>query len=237
VSPPVTLSFFARPADVPLLLERLNADPQIAFIVPEGLTPEQVIKDFALKQIPPGTKAASLVLVCIHSDYRQRWRAVRHVESLAEGTQSLWHVPAGPLPLLTADGSLPERMIPDPWAGWTEEKPACMPYTAYFGPNWPAEIRLDLWTHKHGYDLGASALAWAGGPVQTQRWFKEMEVWFSQHAARLSAPRWQDPDGTQIFWAFPAALEDLKAGVKYYARGFDLDDSVRNAVPPAPAPR
>jgi hypothetical protein len=235
-SGPASLLFFARPSDVPVLLDRLNADPEIAFIVPDGpLTPEQVIKDWALRSLPPG--ARSISFVCINSDYRQRWKAARPVQSLNEGEHSLWHIPAGPLPLLRADGSRPDPPIPDPWSGWTEGRPGCMPHTPYFGPAWPAEIRLQLITHKSGYDLVVSSLAWPGGPQQTQLWFDKMQSWFGRTAARLPAARFQDPAGTQVFWAFPAALESLKAGATYYADGFDLDAAIRRAVIPPALPR
>jgi hypothetical protein len=222
------LSFFADERDVPILLNRLNSDPDIAFIVPDGpLTPEQVMQKAAMEMMPPG--ARMIAIVCIQSDYRQHWRAVRPLGGLNDGAHSLWHVPAGPLPLLKADGNAPNEPIPDPWAGWTEERPGCQPYTPYFGPACPAEIRLKLWTRRdRGHDrLTASNFQWTGGPPQTGRWWNELEGWFRQTATGL-----RDSSDTEVFWAFPSALRELKEGTPYHANGFDLGESIRRAVTP-----
>jgi hypothetical protein len=103
------LSFFVDENDLSILLDRLNADAQIAFIVPQGpLGPRE-----------PGP--ALLWRVGAGVGHRQRWRAVQTVDGLRDGRQCLWHVPAGPLPLLKAGREGPlvrtDPPVPDPWAG------------------------------------------------------------------------------------------------------------------------
>jgi len=90
-----SLSFFTDERDIDLLVDRLNADPEVAFIVPERLPENKnaeprrgltlVVEDGELKTDvePPG-----------------RWKAVRTVGALPDGRSSLWHIPAGPLPLI-----------------------------------------------------------------------------------------------------------------------------------------
>src|SRR5262249_29703825 len=125
------VSFFADEKDAPLLLDWLNADPELAVIVADGprapkLTPEMLLK-LLPEKLPPGweRKAPKGIVIFGRPDtgHRQRWRAVRGVKHLADGNHSLWYVPAGPLPLPKADGSDRDAPIPDPWAGWTEERP------------------------------------------------------------------------------------------------------------------
>jgi hypothetical protein len=76
--------------------------------------------------------------------------------------------------------------------------------------------------------LVASDFQWSGaslqpgGSLQTARWATGLEEWFSRNAVKLHA-RHSD----QVFWAFPSALQRLKAGLQYDARGFDLDESIR----------
>src|SRR6266700_3415444 len=74
--------------------------------------------------------------------------------------------------------------------------------------------------------LVVSDFQWTGNhfgpaPPQTQRWWKRMRGWIDKTAVRL--------EGTSGFWAFPSALQKLKNGMRYYARGFDLDQAIRTA--------
>ena len=189
------LSYFIDEDDLHVLIDRLNADTEIAFIVPDGpLGPEN---------------RGHRLLWRLGSDmgHRQRWRAVQTVDGLRDGRHSLWHVPAGPLPLLKPgrEGPLvrpPDPPIPDPWAGWTEERSGAEPEAPYFGPGCHATISLQLWTRHRPYTqaeraaltapiswwteghdfLAASDLGWTGSyfrpaPSQTRRWWNRMKAW------------------------------------------------------------
>jgi hypothetical protein len=52
----------------------------------------------------------------------------------------------------------------------------------------------------------------------------DLEDWFSRNAVGL-----HDRGGTEVFWAFPSALQRLKSGLLYDARGFDLGESIHQA--------
>src|SRR5882672_6024570 len=145
-----SLSFFIDRHDVALLLDRLNADPEIAFIVRDGQPGNDKAsprRNFAFS-VEDGELKGEV-------EYPRRWKAVRTVDALADGLQSLWHVPSGPLPLievkrepgpmsLIGPNSPPlYPAIPDPWSGWTG--------TDRFGPGCTPWIRLDLWTRHRPY--------------------------------------------------------------------------------------
>lgn len=171
-----------------------------------------------------------------------RWKAVRAVDALTDGLNSLWHVPAGPLPLIKMDpGPLPLMPqyppIPDPWTGWTGPPG--------FGPGCHPWIRLELWTRHRPYSeqeriilpelnafwlnkddmLVVSGFQWTGShfrpaPQPTQRWWNRMKGWVDRNAVQLRT--------NPSFWAFPCALQKLKTGMRYYSRNFDLDDAIRH---------
>ncbi|HEX3450068.1 MAG TPA: hypothetical protein VHS97_17575 [Isosphaeraceae bacterium] len=238
-----SLSFFADEQDAPVLLGRLNADPEIAFIVPDGPrmppSPSPPVED------RPAKGFIVQLASCDGDGYWQRWRTVRPLESRNDGEYILWHISAGPL--VRDDGPGREfQPIPDPWAGWTSERPLC-------GPNilGTATIRLKLVTRHAAYTpeeqatirplvsywinrdlLVASDFQWTGaslqpdGSQQTARWAVGLKDWFSRNALGLRAR-----DSIEVFWAFPSALQRLKAGMGYDARGFDLDESI--GPPPA----
>jgi hypothetical protein len=242
-----SLSFFADEQDVRLLLDRLNADPEIAFIVPDG--PRFPPPDQPMPALPhagdrPQTRYVLAILACGSEDYWQRWRAVRPVDGLDDGEHILWHMAAGPL--VSSDGALRGELqpIPDPWSGWSVQRPLCKPNVMP-----PATIRLNLTTRTAAYTpeeratrrslnaywlkgdlLVASDFQWSGGSLQpggsfkTAKWVAGLEDWFSRNAVAL-----RDRGNIEVFWAFPSALRRLKAGMPYYSRGFELDEAIHAA--------
>jgi len=246
-------SFFADKKDAPVLIDWLNADPDLAVIVADGprapkITPELLLKLLLEKLRPDGDGKGVTIMGRPDTGHRQRWRAVRGTKSLQDGEHILWYVPAGPLPLLRTDPNAPDATIPDPWAGWTEERPGADADMPYFGPSHRAVIRLSLWTRHRPYTpdelatldetisywteghdvLVASDFQWGGGSDATRQWWSRLEAWLSRAAVPL-ASSW---DPQVVFWAFPSALRKLKGGMRYEARGWNLDEAVRRAATP-----
>jgi hypothetical protein len=244
-----SLAFFIDEQDVNLLLDRLNRDTEIAFIVPDGLPDNRNTK-----------QQSDLALIFEDGELRgsrvhpRRWKAVRTLASLTDGLQSLWHVPAGPLPLIEIKsdsapmGSLmgpnsppPYPPIADPWSGWTGINT--------FGSGCHPWIRLELWTRHRPYTeqeratlrelnsfwlaqedtLLVSVFQWTGSyfrpaPGQTQRWWNRVKAWMDRSAVRLRVK--------PSYYAFPSALQKLKSGMRYYSHGFDLDEAIRRTGNP-----
>ena len=241
------LPFFADEQDVHILLDRLNSDPDVAFIIPNGPLESDEDRERAVRKLlqqSGRTDTASIVTVGrLATDHRQQWRAVKTVDALADGDHALWYRPAGPLPLLKADRTS-NQPIPDPFAGWTEEVPSGQAFMPYFGPSSPADIRLKLWTRHRPYTpeerktVREKISYWMGERdhlvasdfqhiVVSDAWLVRLEHWMNTVAVRLGGP---DPQDT--WWAFPSALRKLKTGMQYYANGFNLDRSIREAQVP-----
>jgi hypothetical protein len=230
------ISFFADERDASILLQWLNLENEIAFIVPER-SPNPLY---------------------------QKWKAVSTLEQLKDGHYSLWHIPAGPLSI--PQGVNADQVIADPWQGWIipQETGSARLYTArvypaphpnshsvpYFGPGHPAEIRLTLWLRYQPYTmnerttlstfvshwigdrdcLAVSDFQWIGNRYgravpQTQRFWRRLKAWFGRETTRLAPFRNQ----RQSFWVFPSALQKLKGGMAYYARGSDLTEAICTA--------
>src|SRR5690348_9216277 len=110
--PMPSIPMYLDDADVDLLVGWLNADPQIAFIVPQDDAQGGVA-----------------------------WKAVARVERLPDGPHILWHVPSGPLHypdhLYPTDGLIfgmeKGPVIADPWAGWAVEDAGALPTTPGLG--------------------------------------------------------------------------------------------------------
>jgi hypothetical protein len=117
------------------------------------------------------------------------WRAVARVPGLADGEYALWHVPAGPVPLvqpLSAIGEPKAFFIPDPWAGWTE-------------------LRCIQWIGNHYSRLGDVA------DPRIERWWNKLNRFAKKNAIRV--PLGGPLDGPHgAIWAFAGALTACAGG-------------------------
>ena len=241
------LPFFVDEQDVRILLDHLNSDPDVAFIIPNGPLESDEDRARAIRKLleqSGRTDTTSIVTAGrLDTGHRQRWRAVKTVDALADGDHALWYRPAGPLPLLKADRAS-DQTIPDPFAGWTEEVPSGQAFTPYFGSS-PAAIGLKLWTRHRPYTpeerktVREKISYWMGDHDYlvasdfqhrevSDAWLVRLEHWMSTVAVRLGGSEPQD-----TWWAFPSALRKLKTGMRYYANGYNLDRSIRDAQIPA----
>jgi hypothetical protein len=246
-----SLPFFADGRDATALVDWLNRDPEIAFIVPDDPSdPQAAYVKRVRVLLGPTTDAANLYPCFALADAsdRQSWRAVRTIERLPDGKHSLWHISSGRLPLAPANCSNGTPL--DPWVGWTQHRCASDPTLPEFGPGHHAEIYLELWTRHRPYSrsertslpallyywtgeeevLVVSSFGWIGdhfapAPRSAWKWWQRLEAWVASRAVPISECR---PAGPNVgtcghFWAFPSALEKLKRGMAIETRGWDLD--------------
>src|SRR5688572_7732013 len=108
------IPMYLTDADIILLLDRLNADPEIAFLVATGIP-----------------------------EHDHTWIAVARIEQLHDGRTMLWHVPSGDLPLLAKELPDPPTIISDPWQGWTEQRPGADSSFPFFGIH-PGVVELNI---------------------------------------------------------------------------------------------
>jgi hypothetical protein len=195
------LSFFADEHDAPLLLERLNDDPEVSFLVDDA------------GPIVGGSEWTW-----------SRYRLMTRLPSIADGEHHLWHVAGHPFP------SGHERVHPDPalsvihFTLWSRHRP----YAEDELQSLPA--RVSHWTKGHPF-LASSHLSWLGNRYSiigapahpaTVKWWARLQRWMRSHATPLKV------HSQVTFYAFPSALERLRAGVAYDANGFDLKRTVSN---------
>jgi hypothetical protein len=248
-----SLSFFADERDAIPLLKWLNDDPEIAFIVPDGLAdPREAYVSRVRQLLGATTEAATLYPSFVLSDTlsQQRWKAVRSVPRLRDGKHCLWHVPSGPLPLPIDRNT--GQAVADAWSGWMETRPRSDPTMPNFVPGHPAEIYLEVWTRHRPYSqaeraslpmllsywtgehdvLVLSTFGWIGdyyapAPPAAWSWWRRLEAWMAVQTTSIGGFPNSDDDGGLgegvSFWALPSALEKLKSGIPYEARGWDLE--------------
>jgi hypothetical protein len=215
------VQFFADEDDVPLLLNRLNEDPELAFIVRNDQT----------------------------SAIASRFKAVKQVPRLADGDHRLWHFAGHPLSP-ERDGIGPgddpwagwvQVVEPLPRVGRLGAVPSSVmhlqlwsrhrPYSEEDLQSLPAAV--SWWTE--GQELLASShVSWVGNryasigaPAHpaTLKWWARFQRWMRTNATPLKV------DKRVTFWAFPSALRRLRSGIAYYANNWDLDHCLGRVRP------
>lgn len=155
-------------------------------------------------------------------DGLKRWRAVESLAPKGSGRVGLWHVPSGPLPLLPAAPGAPVGYVPDPWAGWEEQRTGADPTTPYFGAGHPGVVWLNL--HLEGRDrdscCGFSSFEWIGthyrlignGALEsTEAWWKALRRRIAKLSHKVPRQRLASAFPPDVF-ALPHAYALLVAG-------------------------
>ena len=187
------LPIYADEQDFRVILDRLNGDEEIAFIVPDG-----------------------------SSLWRARWRATRPLSRLEAARICLWHVPSGPLPLLHRQPDKKAGTITNPWNGWTGLRDSAHKNCPFFGAGHPGIIWLNHRPQapQTSGGIGLSSFEWignrysaAGSPASeaTEKFWQSLQRWVKKGSVKV--PRDGPVDGPQAeIWAFPSALAAFRNG-------------------------
>lgn len=159
-------------------------------------------------------------MMWLAGDGEGRWRAVARLGRTPPERIGLWHVPSGPLPLVSGTRQDdPDGQIADPSAGWADPRPGGPALTPYFGAGHPGVYWLNTRRMRPGV-IGLSSVEWIGSRYRitgrpaapaTERHWKALRRWAGRVGTRV--PRAGPPTGPgrEIF-AFPAALAAIGAG-------------------------
>jgi hypothetical protein len=189
-----TIQFYADEKDFESIFARLAGDQDVAVIVPAGRT-----------------------LLG-----RRKWIVRRVTDALEDGPHCLWHIPAGPLPLLMSRGTDASTSIADPFAGWTEKVASSDPRVPFFG-SVPAIVTLSVArASREAKDgIGQSSFGWIGNRYRaagmpaaaaTEKWWRDLTLWFAATAVG-KITRWGPPDGDDAdIWAFASANARIREG-------------------------
>ena len=162
-------------------------------------------------------------IACIFPNGQHKWIAGTIKQTLPDGKYVLWHMPSGPLPLLTSpDPETEPAWIADPFSGWTELLPGLDSNVPFFG-SIPQIITLGVQRQatEDPEGIGQSYFGWIGSRYksvglpaapETQRWWRSLGRWFKSAAVKkIAALGPVDGPDTRI-WAFPSAYRQILGG-------------------------
>lgn len=151
-----------------------------------------------------------------------RWRAVLELESLHEGAYSLWHTGSGELNIPSGSAKARDKLVSDPFKGWTQTLDNDEADTPWFGGNLPGPATF-TWreTGREVPDaLGRSGFTWLGNryapigkpahPVATS-WWRRLQRFVAKSATRTPWPLGKI-DTKHSAFAFPEALSQIRKG-------------------------
>lgn len=157
------------------------------------------------------------------SNGTKKWIAVNELEYAEDRRYCLWHIPGGPLPLISHTGK-DDGVIDDPWSGWTEDRTGADPTVPYFGSG---DARI-IWLNARAKSLrvsggiGLSSFEWIGNhfriigrsaPTETEKYWKRLGSSVRKGATRI--PREGPIDGPRPeIWALPKALQAIANGTE-----------------------
>ena len=142
---------------------------------------------------------------------------------------ALWHIPAGPLPLIEAHTGFVEMKfssedwdkdpkIDNPWLGWTEQRTGADPSIPYFGPGCKAAIYLVV-NLPRDEEIRNSGISWTGNHYKiignaasqsTLDFWSKLRRMVRKVATHI--PRGNTPGGTKEIYAFPSAYGEIRNG-------------------------
>jgi hypothetical protein len=163
-------------------------------------------------------------IALIRSAGKGRWKAQRNVPTLHDGQHALWHIPSGPIELEDTKPKSKPKKVKDPFAGWKEIVKPVEPGVPWFGPGPLGIFWLNIQRQSRNLKnaIGLSTISWIGNeyriigypaPEATERWWKSLR----RRIAKLAEPVASSGRFTskpRDVWAFPAALGQIRKGVK-----------------------
>lgn len=156
----------------------------------------------------------------IESAYR--WRAVRELESIGEGSYALWHMKAGGLSIPSGSRNIRDRAVLNPFEGWTQVLKNEDTDSPWFGGNLPGPATF-TWRElgrEQPHSLARSGFNWLGNryaPIgkpahpEAMRWWRRLKRFIASAAVRTPWPRGR-PNAKLSAFVFPEAEIEIAAG-------------------------
>ncbi|MBD1807898.1 hypothetical protein H6F98_20940 [Microcoleus sp. FACHB-SPT15] len=209
------LSVFLDKCDAKLLVDWLNQDEEIAFLIPAGCGKWQAVPSVA------DLKDGEYSLWHIPSGLLPLWSGSYDQEIIVNPWDGWTEPITGCNPI-----TRPNSGVNRPGVILLELHTRHQPYSKQELHESPI---LDAWLMTGKDIIVDSNFSWIGdryqpAPSATHRWWRRFKYWVARQAIRLTPPgeRWS-------FWAFPSAFQKMKSGMEYYANGWDLDIALREA--------
>jgi hypothetical protein len=184
--------FYATGSDIETVVEWINDEPRIAWIVKEA----EINKEYM-------------------------WRAVERIPRIEARSYSLWHQDSQSLVIPSGSLDTPDTAILNPFAGWKQKLPHANSSTPWFGALLPGPYTLIYKERGHEKDgaIGRSGFAWngnyfrsigKGADVASEKWWNRLRRFIKKEAIGVPWPA--EGEGRTGAYAFPEAYVRYRQG-------------------------
>ena len=184
--------FYATPSDIQTLVDWINNEPRIAWIVKDA-----------------------------QSGNEYTWRAVDTVPHIEPATYALWHQDSAPLIIPSGSPDIPDVTVLDPFAGWKQTLDNPNATEPWFGALLPGPYSLIFKAngHERGGAIGRSGFAWngnyfrsigKGADAESEKWWNRLRRFIKKEAIGIPWP--PDQAGRTGAYAFPEACVRYREG-------------------------
>lgn len=147
------------------------------------------------------------------------WCAVPEIDQVHPQQYALWHIPSGPLNIPSGDHKIPDRLVADPFSGWTQPLDGTQT-SPWFGANLPGPYSLQFRPQgrEQADSIGRSDFYWAldrfkligkPAPSAAKALWQQLRRFVAKSATKLP---WPDDSSRYFTFVFPDALSQHRAG-------------------------
>jgi hypothetical protein len=151
-----------------------------------------------------------------------RWQAVDALDTLPAGHHCLWHKEAGPLNIPSGSPDVPDAIVEDPYAGWSQRLDHENAHTPWFGANLPGpySFRFKPDGREAPDAIGRSGFNWLGdgyrvigkpASLRAAQWWNRLGRYVRSQSTGIPWPS-PEKNARMRAYAFPDAYAEMLRG-------------------------
>jgi hypothetical protein len=156
------------------------------------------------------------------TDHEYTWQALDVLPEIQPQAYSLWHRQSGELNIPSGSVDVPDKIVADPYAGWTQRLDTLDATTPWFGRNLPGpyHFRFAEMGKEAPGSIARSDFSWLGdyfrpigqgASVETRAWWRRLGRFVRKNSTAIP---WPFPQGVgrSVAFAFPDAYSEIRRG-------------------------
>jgi len=170
-----------------------------------------------------GESEIAWIIKSSERDLLCRWRAVSSIDRLEEQRYALWHVGTGSLNIPSAEPSVPDAIVADPFSGWAQVAQHAGQTSPWFGNNLPGPYTFKFAENgreapgslaRSDFEWQADRFKSVGKPAhpEAKRWWNKLIRFIDLQTVQIPWAPTANRRRTIMAHVFPEAYSHLAQG-------------------------